>query len=75
MKKVCVSDSVSPNSREGLLGRWRDTVKEYMCERGVTRRGGLDQARKECLDRERWRLFCRGLHLWDNLGGNEASEL
>ncbi len=31
-----------------------------MCERGATRGGGLDQARKECLDRERWRLFCLG---------------
>ncbi len=40
--------------------RWRDRVKEYMCERGATRGGRLDQARRECLDRERWRLFCHG---------------
>ena len=38
-------------------GRWRDRVKER-CERGATRGGGLDEARRECLDRERWRLFC-----------------
>ncbi len=57
---VYVSESVSPNSR----GRWRDRVKEYMCERGATRRRGLHQARGECLDRERWRRFCLG-HMGD----------
>ncbi len=35
-------------------------VKEYMCERCATRGEGLDQARRECLDREKWRLFCLG---------------
>ncbi len=42
---------VGPNNRGRLPGRWRDRVKEYLCERGATR---LDQARRECLDRERW---------------------
>ncbi len=60
VRKVYVSESVDPNSRGRPLGRWRDRVTEYMCEMGATRGGGLDQARKECLDRERWRLFCRG---------------
>ncbi len=58
VKKVYTSESVGPNSRGRPPGRWRDRVKEYMRERGATRRGGLGQARKECLDRERWRLFC-----------------
>ncbi len=50
---------VEGHSRRGRpLGRWRDRVKEYMCDRGATRGGGLDQARRECLDRERWTLFC-----------------
>ncbi len=50
---------VEGHSRRGRpLGRWKDRVKEYMCERGASR--GLDQARRECLDRERWTLFCRG---------------
>ncbi len=53
VKKVYMSESVSPNSRGRLPGRWRDRVKEYMCERGATRWGRLDQARRECLDRER----------------------
>ncbi len=35
-------------------------VEEYMCERGATRGGRLDQARRECLDREKWRLFHHG---------------
>ncbi len=37
-----------------LLGRWDDRVKEYVSERGV-RRNGLEWARRECMDRERWR--------------------
>ncbi len=42
VKKVYVSESVGPNSSEMALGRWRDRVKEYLCERGATRGGGLD---------------------------------
>ncbi len=60
VKKMYMSESVSPNSRGRPPRRWRDRVKEYLCERGTTRRGGLDQARRECLDRERWRFFCCG---------------
>ncbi len=46
-------------------------MKEYMCERGATRGGGLDQARRGCLDRERLRLFCLG----HPLGGRSRKEL
>ncbi len=60
VKNLYVSESMGSNSRGRPLGRWRDRVKEYMCERGATRGGGLDQARRECLNRERWRLFCHG---------------
>ncbi len=35
----------------------RDRVKEYMCERGA------GSSKRECLDRERWRLFCCGYPL------------
>ncbi len=55
-----VSESVGPNSRGRPPGRWRDSIKVYMCERGATRGEGLDQTKRECLDRERWRLFCHG---------------
>ncbi len=58
VKKVYMSESVDPNSRGRSPMRWRNSVKEYMCERGATRRGGLDQVRRECLGRERRRLFC-----------------
>ncbi len=34
--------------------------KQYMCERGSTRGGRLNQAKRECLDKERCRLFCHG---------------
>ncbi len=60
VKKVYMSESVGPNSRRRPPGRWRDRVNEYMCERDTTRRGELDQAKKEHLDKERWRLFCCG---------------
>ncbi len=46
-----MSESVGPNCRGGPPGRWRGKVKEYMCERGATMGGGLDQAKKECLDK------------------------
>ncbi len=60
MKNVYVSESVGPDSGGRPLGRWRDRVKEYMCERGAAMGVGLDQARRECLVRERWRFFYHG---------------
>ncbi len=60
VKKMYMSESVGPNSRGRPPVRWRDRVKEYMCERGATRGGGLDQARRVYLNKERWRLFCHG---------------
>ncbi len=42
MKKEYVSEIVGPNSRGRPLGRWEDRVKEYMCERGATRRRGSE---------------------------------
>ncbi len=75
VKKVHMSESVDPNSRGRPLGWWRDRVKEYMCERGATRGGGLDQARRECLDRERWRFSAVATPLGNIPRGSEASEL
>ncbi len=34
-------------------------MKEYVSERGV-RGNRLEWARRECMDRERWRSVCRG---------------
>ncbi len=58
VKKVYVS-SVEGTTRRGRpLGRWEDRVKEYVNERGV-RGNGLEWARRECMDRERWRsVYC-----------------
>lgn len=42
------------------LGRWKDRVREYLNERCVREGAGFGRARRECMDRERWRLFCRG---------------
>ncbi len=71
-----MSESVCPNSGRRPPGGWRGRVKEYICERGSTRRGGLDHAKRECLDKERWRLFCHGHSPWgDVAGGSEVSEL
>ncbi len=47
------------NRRERPLGSWEDKVKEYVSERGA-RGNGLEWARKECIDRKRWRSVCLG---------------
>ncbi len=57
VKKVCVNENVGPDSRGMPLGRWKDRVKEYMCERGAARGRGQEQARWECLDRGSWSLL------------------
>ncbi len=71
-KKVYLSSVGSvegPNRRGRPLGRWEDKMKEYVSERGV-RGNGLEWARRECMDRERWRSVCH-----EHLLGNELSEL
>ncbi len=57
--KVYRSSVEGPNRRGRPLGRWEDKVKEYISERGV-RGNGLEWARRECMDRERWRSICHG---------------
>ena len=60
VKKVYMSELEGTGRRGRPLGRWKDRVKEYLNERGVRGVRGLEQASMECMDRERWRLFCRG---------------
>ncbi len=60
VKRAFVSETVDLNSRGMLLGRWNDRIMEYVCESCADGRERLEQARKECLDRKRWRLFCLG---------------
>ncbi len=73
VKKVYLGSVEGTNRRERSLGRWEDRVKEYVSERGV-RGNGLEWARKECMDRERWRPICRGHpSRGDASGGSESS--
>ncbi len=48
--------------KDGKIG-W--SVEEYLRERGISGRGVVEQARRECLDRKRWKLFSCG----HSLGG------
>ncbi len=54
--EILLSSVEGTNRRVWPLGRWEDRVKEYVSERGV-RGNGLEWARRECMDRERWRSF------------------
>lgn len=42
------------------LVKGENRVEEYIRKRG---RGGLDQVRRECWNKENWKLFCRGYPL------------
>ena len=46
-----MSEIEGPGKRRRPVVRWKDWVKEYMQE-GTDSGVGLEQARKECLDRE-----------------------
>ncbi len=59
-KRVYVSQIEGGNVRERLPVKWRDRVQEYVRERGEGSLRNLEQARGECQDRERWKIFCLG---------------
>ncbi|MCP5003018.1 MAG: hypothetical protein GY941_03575 [Planctomycetes bacterium] len=59
-KKVYKSEIEGPGVRGRPPVKWSNRVEEYMNERGVGGRGGLHHGRREYLDRENWRRFCRG---------------
>ena len=40
--------------------KWENIMLEYVREMGERRRIGLEHARKECKNRNKWRLFYRG---------------
>ncbi len=60
VKKVYYSKLEGPNRKGRPLGRWKDRVEYFLGERSINGRGVLTEAKRECWDRERWRLFCRG---------------
>ncbi len=59
VKKVYMSSVEGTNGRGRPFVRYKDRVKEYVNERGVTV-NGLELAKRDCMDRERWRSVCRG---------------
>ncbi len=76
VKKVYLSSVGGTNRRGRPLGSWEDRVREHVSEKRV-RGNGLEWARRECMDRERWRSVCDShpLALGDAFRGSEASEL
>ena len=73
MNKVYVSETGDPRRRKPVV-RSKDKVKKYMHERIADIEGRIAQARRKCMDRGRWRLFCRVHPLGDVSGVIEASE-
>ncbi len=57
-RRVYVSEIEGGNVRGRLPVNWRDRVQEYVREKGEGSLRNLEQARGECQDRERWKLFC-----------------
>ncbi len=59
VKKVYLSSVEGPGKKRRPLRSWENRVKDYMSKRGV-RGNGLEQTRRECVAKERWRFFCYG---------------
>ncbi len=59
VKKVYLSSVEGTNRRGRQLVRREARGQEYVSERGV-RGNRLEWARRECMDRERWRSVCCG---------------
>ncbi len=49
-----VSEVKGPGRRGRPLKRLKDRVRAYICERSDSGGGGIEQAKRKCLDRERW---------------------
>ncbi len=74
VKKVYLNSVEGTNRRGRPLGRWEDRLQEYVSEREV-RGNVLEWARRECMDRERWRSVCCGYPLEERSQREEVSEL
>ncbi len=59
-RRVYMSEIEGGNVRGRPPVKWRDRVQEYVRERGERSLRNIEQARRECQDRERWKLFCCG---------------
>ncbi len=58
--RVYVNEIERGNVRGRPPVKGRDRVQEYARERGEGSFRNLEQARGECQDREKWKLFCSG---------------
>ncbi len=74
MEKRYVSEIEGPHRKGRLLRRWKDGIKKCIWERGAIRKSEHEQTR-ECLERERGRLFCHSHPSKDIPGESMASEL
>ena len=52
-----MSEIEGPRKRGKPLVRWEDRIKENILEGDADRGEGLEQTRRGCMDKERWRLF------------------
>ncbi len=59
-RRVYMSEIEGGNVRGRPPVKWRDRVQEYVRERGEGPLRNLEQARRGCQDRERWKPFCCG---------------
>ncbi len=59
-RRVYVSEIEGGNVRGRPPVKWWGRVQEYVREKGGGSLRNLEQARRECQDRERWKLFCHG---------------
>ncbi len=59
-RRVYMSGIEGGNVRGRPPVNWRDRVQEYVREKGEGSLRNFEQARRECQDRERWKLFCHG---------------
>ncbi len=59
-RKVYESEVVGGNVRGRPLVKWRDRMQEYVRERSERSLSNFEQARRECLDRERRKLLRHG---------------
>ncbi len=74
-KRVYVSEIEGGTVRGRPPMKWIDRAQEYVRERGEGSLRNLEQARGECQDRERWKLFCSGHPLVGALRSRRRNEL
>ncbi len=74
-RRVYMSEIVGGIGRGRPPVKWRDRVQVYVSERGEGSLRNLEQARRGCQDRERWKLFCRGHPLLGALRSRRQNEL